>query len=336
MTTASKIWTRVDFDKDGKQHGWLQLPHSVTRSAYGNIAIPITVIRNGSGPTALLMAGNHGDEYEGQIALCKLVRELNAGDIRGRIIVLHAANLPAAMAGARVSPIDDGNLNRAFPGDPDGTPTFAIAHYIDTVLYPLADFCHDIHSGGSSLQYLPFASMRRSDDPGLDRKALAALKAFGAPIGLIWAYSPDRRLSSVAAINRGLVGLGGEFGGGASVTIGGVRIVEQGVRNLLAHAGIIDASRAVGDFAGPPRLMEIRSRDYYVYAPEAGLFEPDVELGDDVRAGQLCGHVHFVDNPGRPPESCHFDGDGMVICKRHYGRVERGDCVAHLATDCAG
>ena len=94
MTSASRIWTRIDYEKDGKQNGWLQLPHSVTRSAYGNIAIPITVIRNGNGPTAFLMSGNHGDEYEGQIALCKLVRELAPDDIRGRIIILPAANLP--------------------------------------------------------------------------------------------------------------------------------------------------------------------------------------------------------------------------------------------------
>jgi predicted deacylase len=334
MTGATKIWTRIDYEKNGKQNGWLQLPHSVTRSAYGNIAIPICVIRNGNGPTALLMAGNHGDEYEGQIALCKLVRELEPGAIQGRVIILPAANLPAALASARVSPIDDGNLNRAFPGDADGTPTFAIAHYIDSVLYPMADFCHDLHSGGSSLQYLPFASMRGSDRPELDARALAALKAFGAPIGLIWAYSPDRRLSSVAAVARGLVALGGEFGGGGSVSTAGVRIVEQGLRNLLAHAGIVDAGQAVGDFVGPSRLMEIKSRDYYVYAPEAGLFEPAVELGDEVIAGQLCGWVHFVDNPARAPEACYFDGDGMVICKRHYGRVERGDCVVHLATDC--
>ena len=103
MTTSSKIWTRVDYDKDGKQDGWLQLPHSVTRSAYGNISIPISVIKNGKGPTAFLMAGNHGDEYEGQIALCRLIRDLQPGEINGRIIVLPAANLPAAMAGTRVS-----------------------------------------------------------------------------------------------------------------------------------------------------------------------------------------------------------------------------------------
>ena len=329
----SMLWTRVDYEKDGKQNGWLQLPHSVTRSAYGNISIPLTVIKNGKGPTAFLMAGNHGDEYEGQVALCKLIQGLEAQDIQGRVIVIPAMNLPAAMAGVRVSPIDQGNLNRAFPGDPNGSATFAIAHYIDTVLYPMADIHHDLHSGGSSLQYLPFASIRQSQDASLNARALSALRAFGAPIGLIWAYSPDSRLSSVAAVNRDLVALGGEFGGGGSVTTSGVRIVEQGLKNLLAHAGIIEASRAVGLFSGPSRLMEIKSRDYYVYASEAGLFEPAVELGDSVRQGQLCGKVYFVDNPGRAPEACYFDGDGMVICKRHFGRVERGDCVVHLATD---
>ncbi|HWI84218.1 succinylglutamate desuccinylase/aspartoacylase family protein [Ramlibacter sp.] len=332
----TKIWTKVDYEQDGKQNGWLQLPHSVTRSAYGNIAIPITVIRNGSGPTVLLMAGNHGDEYEGQIALCKLIRELQPGEIQGRVIVLPAANLPAAMAGVRTSPIDEGNLNRSFPGDADGTPTYAIAHYINTVLYPMADLFQDVHSGGSSLQYLPFASMRVGPDAALNDRALSALRAFGAPIGLVWDHSPDQRLSQVAAIGQGLVALGGEFGGGGAVSRRGVAIVERGLRNVLAHAGVIERSRAEGDFDGPTRLMQVKGRDYYVYAPEAGLFEPAVELGAQVRAGELCGHVHFVDNPGRAPERCCFERDGMVICQRHYGRVERGDCVVHLATPFEG
>ena len=140
----------------------------------------------------------------------------------------------------------------------------------------------------------------------------------------------------MAAHNRGLVALGGEFGGGGAVSARGVRIVERGLRNVLAHAGVIERSRAVGDFEGPTRLMQVKGRDYYVYAPDAGLFEPAVELGDDVRAGDPCGQVHFVDNPGRAPETCHFDRDGMVICKRHFGRVERGDCVVHLATEYRG
>ena len=71
--SASPVFTDVDYERDGKQIGQLYLPHSVTRSAYGNIAIPVCVVKNGSGPTMALSAGNHGDEYEGQIALNKFI-----------------------------------------------------------------------------------------------------------------------------------------------------------------------------------------------------------------------------------------------------------------------
>ena len=57
MAAPTRIWTDVDYDKNGKQIGWLYLHHSVTRSAYGQIMIPIVVIKNGEGPTALFMAG---------------------------------------------------------------------------------------------------------------------------------------------------------------------------------------------------------------------------------------------------------------------------------------
>src|SRR6476646_5672842 len=105
QTARSRLSPEIDLDRDGKQVGFLRLPHSVHRSAYGWIPIPIACIRNGDGPRVLLMAGNHGDEYEGQIAFAKLLRELEASDVRGRIIFLTSANFPAANAGMRTSPI---------------------------------------------------------------------------------------------------------------------------------------------------------------------------------------------------------------------------------------
>src|SRR5260221_13954360 len=186
MTSKSTtLWSDIDFERDGKQIDWLYLPHSVTRSAYGEIMIPIAVVKRGLGPTVLLMAGNHGDEYEGQIALAKLIRTLEPEQITGRVIILPAANLPAVMAGTRVSPIDGGNLNREFPGNPEGTVTSRIAHYIESVLLPMCDGFHDLHSGGASLQYLPFASMRHSGDAELDKRSLAALRAFGPPVHIV-------------------------------------------------------------------------------------------------------------------------------------------------------
>jgi predicted deacylase len=329
------IWTEVDFDADGKTMSYLHLPYSVTRSAYGTIAIPLTVIKNGKGPTALLMAGNHGDEYEGQVTLNKLTRAIGADDIKGRLIIMPMANFPAAMAGARVSPLDNGNLNRAFPGDPHTTPTWQIAHYIDDVLLPMCDAWFDLHSGGGSLDYVPFASIAMSNDAKLDAKALAMLEAFGAPISLKWAFLDDPRLAHSSAHRHKLIYLGGEFGGMGSVNLDGVKLTYDGVVRCLAHMGILkNVERFKLAKPGKIRWVELLSRDYYVYAPDAGLFEPVVKLGRNVKKGQLFGYVHFVDNPAREPMPAHFKHDGILICKRHPGRVERGDCLAHLATDC--
>lgn len=328
----SQISTKIDYAKAGKQVGYLMLHHSVTRSAYGNIAIPIAVIKNGRGPTAFFMAGNHGDEYEGQVALVKLIRALDPAQIQGRVIILPAANFPAAMAGTRVSPIDQGNMNRSFPGHPIGTVTQQITHYIDSVLFPLADTFHDLHSGGGSLDYVPFVSVHQSKNPKISKMGRELLKVFGMPIALTWDVGTDGRFSPVAAMKRGVVALGGEFGGAGRVNTPVVHRIEQGLRNTLMHMGIMDTPK--GWKAPPsPRMMRVPGQDFFVYAPDAGLFEPATQLGDVVKAGQLCGHVHFIDNPARAPEACHFETGGFVICKRHPGRVERGDCVAHLAID---
>src|SRR5271165_1445106 len=65
--SRSRIVPEVDFEQNGRQHGFLRLFHSVHSSAYGFIPIPVVVLRNGDGPTALLVSGTHGDEYEGQV-----------------------------------------------------------------------------------------------------------------------------------------------------------------------------------------------------------------------------------------------------------------------------
>ena len=89
----------------------------------------MTSIKNGEGPTLVIMAGNHGDEYEGQIAISNLALTFEPGDILGRLILLPMVNAPAGEAGSRTSPIDNGNLNRLFPGNASGCPTEMIPLY---------------------------------------------------------------------------------------------------------------------------------------------------------------------------------------------------------------
>jgi predicted deacylase len=334
----SRIVAELDFAQEGKHSGFLRLPHSVHRSAYGWIPIPITCIKNGAGPSVLLVAGNHGDEYEGQVALIKLTQRLAAAEVSGRIIILSAANFPAAMAGQRTSPIDAGNLNRSFPGDPDGTPTAMMADYIETVLLPSADYVFDLHSGGSSLCYVPSSLVRRSPEAERAARLLELTRVFGAPVGLVVdnPHGGDRTLSG-AAERVGTLHLGTELGGGGTVSPAALAIAERGLACLLHHIGAL--RRPLHDEPahaepGPPtRLLAVRGRDYYCYAADGGLFEPYVELGDAVAAGQAAGATHFPDTPWRPPTIAYFERAGIVVCKRIPGRAERGDCLYHLGSD---
>jgi predicted deacylase len=334
-SSRTRIIPEVDFARNGRQHGFLRLFHSVHSSAYGFIPIPIVVLKNGDGPTALFVSGTHGDEYEGQVALCNLAKSLDPARIHGRVIILPAANFPAAVAGRRTSPIDEGNLNRLFPGDPDGTVTQQIAYYIEHDLIPLADLVCDLHSGGSSLMYVPSVLLGGySRDADMTRQ-LAALNAFASPLAYVVESNQggDRTLSG-GAIRHGVLALGTELGGSGHVTRAALRIAERGVNNLLVHLGILpDTARIAPD--GATRTLEVGGADYYVYTPENGLFEPLVELGDTVRAGQPAARIHFPETPWAKPVTASFTRDGFVLCKRMPGRTMRGDCLFHLGTDLA-
>jgi len=334
---STSLYTDIDFDCDGKQVGRLALPYSVTRSAYGVVPIPIAVVKNGSGPTVFLMAGNHGDEYEGQIALGNLIRSLEADDVAGRVIILPSANLPAARAGQRVSPFDGGNLNRVFPADPAHGPTHEIAHFFEHHLMPMADIFVDLHSGGGSLNYIPFVSASLIGDPEQDRRAFALMRAFGGPYGHIWDDNDAKlttggsRTAGGAALRNGVIDIGGEFGGGAVIEPRHLALVERGVRNLLAEAGVLPGVTV--EDTGPMRLMAADKPEHFAFAPDYGVFVPAAGLGDEVREGDLVGTVHNLEHPEREPLPMHFRMDGLLICIRAIGRVEPGDCLGHLATD---
>lgn len=326
----TEITATVDFEQDGKQVGWLRLPHSVTRSAYGVIPIPIAVIQNGSGPKILLTAGNHGDEYEGQVVLTRLIQRLQPADIRGRLIIIPALNLPAVQAGTRVSPLDDGNLNRVFPGKADGGPTWKIADYVENHLLPTVDVVADFHGGGASLDYRPHASTHfsMSASPEHKKRSIEVVRSLGVPHAMIFERKPNGGGMPDAAARQGVISIGGEYGGMGSVSRSGVAMVQQAVSRLMAFFGMMGT---LPDDVEKAKVMHVFGPKAYTYAPERGVFEPATELGDQVQDGDLCGHVLFPDNPMREPVAVFFEGSGDVVCKRHPGLVERGDCVAHLA-----
>jgi uncharacterized protein len=284
----SRLSADIDLHAQGKAKGFVRVPHSVHRSAYGWIPVPIVRIRNGEGPNVLLVAGNHGDEWEGQIGLGNLIRNIEDRDVRGRLVILPSANFPAALEGRRTSPIDQGNLNRAFPGDAEGTITQQIAYWIEHALLPGFDYACDFHSGGSSLIYIPSALVAHHPEPAILERTIGLAKAFGAPVTFISKAPGGDRAFTSAASRQGVVALTTELGGGGFVTPESLSIAEQGMRRMLAHVGLLQ-----GPVPQPvsTRLMETIGDDCYVYASEGGLFEPLVELGDEVSERQPAGRI---------------------------------------------
>lgn len=336
MTLITRAWTPIDFEANGKQVDFVRLPHSTDVSAYGWIPIPMACIRNGAGPTALLVAGSHGDEYEGQIALSNLIRSLEPSDVRGRLIVLPALNSPAAAAGRRVSPLDEGNLNRSFPGKALGSPTEMIAHYVAQVLLPMADIVVDLHSGGRSLDYIASALVRPGRDAEEHRALVHLLEVFGAPISFVSDGTGGGGLTTLAAAaqNIGALAITAELGGGATISLAGLGLAEAGVRRLLKEQGILPSASVQ-----PPavtRFMTVRGHNAFVYAGNAGVFEPAVAIGEEVEQAQVAGWLHFPDLPTREPETLFFASAGLVACRRVPSLTQRGDCLFKVMTDLRG
>ncbi len=335
---ASRISTDIDYERDGKQSSWLKVPNSRDDSGWGTLLMPITVIKNGAGPTLLFTGGNHGDEYEGPVALMKLARALEPDQVAGRVIILPALNMPALMAGKRLSPIDGKNMNRSFPGSSDGTITSMVADYVYTELVARADAVADLHSGGYSMKFLPAVMMHYLDDAELERRTLAALEAFGAPVALMIEELDTEGMLDTAVEELGKVFLGTELGGGAVLSPETVRIAELGVRNLLKHFGIVEGEvvRPEAEGRAPGRLMETPDSRYFVSATSEGLYEPFVEVGEELEAGAAVGQIHFIEDPGREPDIETVERAGLLITRRAPGWVARGDLVAMVARDLGG
>ncbi|WP_227370266.1 N(2)-acetyl-L-2,4-diaminobutanoate deacetylase DoeB [Halomonas sp. M20] len=322
----SPISATVDFEADGVQHGFLKLPISNDESAWGAVMIPVTVVKNGEGPSALLTGGNHGDEYEGITALMKLANTLKAEDVRGRVIIVPMMNMPAAQAGRRTSPMDGGNLNRSFPGNPDGSVTEKIADYFTRTLVPMVDVVLDLHSGGRTLDIVPFAAAHRLDDKEQQRRAMEGAKAFGAPTAMLMFELDAAKLFDTAVESQGKIFIATELGGGGTTTPESLAITERGVRNSLIHYGLIEGELALPE--KPQAYLDMPDAACYVQSEHTGLLELTLAIGDAVQKGEVIARVYDMTRTGAEPVEYRAARDGVLIARRFPSQVNMGDTIA--------
>ena len=170
----SRIRCEIDFDRGGSAGGLSARAAVAQHVGLGRRPDPDRRAEERLGPTVLLTGGVHGDEYEGPIAVSRLAQALKPEQIQGRVIMMPAVNVPAVMNDTRLSPVDDRDLNRCFPGNPRGTFSQMLAHFMDSVVLPHADVSVDLHTAGHSgdsalstnMHYLPERRDAEEDDGG--------------------------------------------------------------------------------------------------------------------------------------------------------------------------
>jgi predicted deacylase len=311
------------FPRDSKASAWLEVG---SRADGGDWRLPfLYVIGSTPGPALLVLGAVHGDEYEGVETIPEVFHRIAPDTLRGALLMVPICNMPAYEAVLRNSPIDGLNLARVFPGDPNGTITQRIAHWITQKLFKPADFVIDLHSGGVTAEIPSLIGFTRSDDE-LGRRSRAGALAFGAPV--VWEHPPPmppgRSLS--AATDLGIPAIYTEASGGGYAHPSDVSCFTTGVINVMKHLDMLN---------GQPQIQPVThhlsgdgNMDSVISTPAAGYFRSDVALLDEVSPGQRLGTVR--DPFGEVVAEITTESTGVVIMLRRIHRVHVGDNLAHV------
>ena len=325
---------QLDLDSPGRRDYWVALEHD---SIWGDHLIPLTVwvgpeVQPGRGLVAF--GSNHGNEYEGPVALKHLMREIRLEDVRGRIIFIPVLNPSAFRSGTRESREADGvNLNRAFVDGAGVTPALAgithrIAAFVREWIWPRVHTVLDLHSGGDVARFTICANFHPVDDPALAAEIEQTARWFGTPTMMVYQNVTPGLLPSEAE-RLGKITVGTELGWGRAVNLEGVRYGRQGVLAAAIHQNQLRGTiePIAHHKAGTQRMLEMVDSDCFCPAPFEGHFEPLVECGTAVKRGDVVGLLHDFDHIDMEPWPVKAGVDGVVLAQAWVAPVMRGQHI---------
>jgi predicted deacylase len=287
------------------------------------VYFPVLLVRGAEpGPTLVVSANVHGDEYEGVRAIFETFAELAPERMCGDLLAVPVVNAPAFWSGTRSSPLDGANLARVFPGDPRGTPSERLAWHFGRAIIGRASFYLDLHSGGVKLLMPSMAGY-----PSTDPRARAAAEIFGASV--LWGHAtvaPGRTVS--LASDLGIPWIYTEARGAGRIHQGDLDMMKRGIRNLLRHLHILD--EPFETISVRMRLFGDGNTDRGLSASRDGFLMTGVRILDRVAAGQRLGRL--VDVMGEALEDYWAPVSGVVGMIREFPVVREGD-VLFLLTE---
>lgn len=327
----------LDFDTPGKRD--YQVAFHLD-SSWGYSLVPLTVVRGSANPASdptgvAVFGGTHGNEWEGQVAGKRLCHDLDPGVLSGLVIVMPQLSESACRANQRISPLDNVNMNRAFPGDPRGTISRRIAHFVKTVIFPRVQIVVDLHSGGIEGGFALCTSIHPVPDRRQRAEMLAAARVFDTPFVFIYSSAMASGLLSDEAEAEGKIAIGGEFGFSETVSRAGVAHAYEGVQNLLRRYGFLGGEQRKIDHHRdtPPRIVSAPDLQDYISCPASGIWEPRVDLGQDVHSEDLIGLLHNFDDHSSEPLAIRAHRDGVLMMMHAPALCEKGVTLYVIAQD---
>ena len=277
--------------------------------ANGDIRLPATVLHgHGTGKTMLITAGVHAGEYVGIQAAIELSQKLKIEKVNGTIIIVKVMNRPAFEARNGSMGLDDGkNLNREFPGNPDGTEMERLAWAISQELQPAADYYIDLHSGDDYEKLTPYvyyAGAAAGEVVSLSRQMAEQVDV---------PYMVKSNVASGGSYNyaasQGIPSILIERGGMGDWSYEEVRSTRRDVRNILCHMGIYQGVKNFRTYY-PLDVADIRYQD----AEENGLWYPFKKVGDMIQEGDILGEVRDYEGNVKEVSVAEFDGVLLYQC----------------------
>jgi predicted deacylase len=294
--------------------------------------VPVTVLQGLSeGPVVLMVAGVHGYEFTPVLAAQRLADEIDPADLRGTLVIVRVAHVAAFEARSPyVNPNDRKNLNRSFPGSPEGSQSERIAHLLSSTLIPTADFVMDVHSGDGAEWLDAFIGVYSGPLSTDYDKALAVAEAFGFPNIVTYAMNTQAQVDRTRSLNRQAVAQGlptvlVEIGENGSRDERHVEAIVTGVRRALSTLGVMEPQPAAPSVS--PRYFEGTTS---VPAAHSGIWEPVTRRGRDVTAGERLGEIRGYD--GTILETVLAPVSGFALYGLAGPPVRQGDSVVTIAT----
>jgi predicted deacylase len=276
-----------------------------------------------------LTAGVHGQEYTSIIALQRLLKTADPKTTTGTLILVHVANMPSFLGRTiYYSPADGKNLNRVFPGKPDGTLSERIAHVITTEVIERATHVMDLHCGDGNESLRPYTYWITTGKPEVAESGRKMALAFGMDHIIVDRERPLNAAESIylsnTAITRGKPALTIESGGMALTDEESIARIERGIAGVMKHLGM----RADGPApVAQPIMIE---RGEVLRSGATGIFYAAVEKGHTVAQGTLIGRV--TDFHGRVVEEIRSPFAGEILYVIGTPPISKGEPVAYVGS----